>query len=138
MRKRTLTAAAASGLFVALAASPAHAADYYRYCSTTGASGSIVVDVEYNGNAGYPDYYVTAESAVTDTSADGHHARVRMVIGLSNGTNVYSDWIKATGGSGTSAYGTLEEGVNGTFENVAVQVARYEGSTYLNSCVTWS
>ncbi|MEV1005899.1 hypothetical protein [Streptomyces sp. NPDC049881] len=138
MRKRTLTAAVATGLFTALAASPAHAADYYRFCSTTGASGSITADVERMGEAGYPDYYASARTNVNDTSADGHHVRVRMVIGLADGTNLHSDWRRNTAGSGTSASGTVDMGFYGTFEAIAVQVARYEGDTFLNSCTAWS
>lgn len=75
---------------------------------------------------------------VTDTRADGHHARVRFLSKDVNGKTKRWPWRANTKGDGKSReWRTTAKNDRGIFA-VGVQVARFEGGTILNSCVDWA
>ncbi|MFE5855671.1 hypothetical protein ACFQ61_21000 [Streptomyces sp. NPDC056500] len=132
--KRKLAAAGtvvASLVLTAAMASPAAAITVYRQCFTTGADGGARV-MNWHG----PDR-VDLTLSVTDSRADGHHVRVRFLSKTVSGTTVKWGWHKNTSGAGrTFVRETSASHPNGIF-NVGVEIARFEGNTYLNSCVDW-
>ncbi|MFC9845941.1 hypothetical protein ACFWFF_38060 [Streptomyces sp. NPDC060223] len=74
-----------------------------------------------------------------DNLADGHHARARLVTTDVNGVRKNWPWRYDYTGSGDDAisvtsYATNSSGIFGW----GIQVARYEGDTYLNSCTDWA
>ncbi|MFI6245035.1 hypothetical protein [Streptomyces sp. NPDC051016] len=77
--------------------------------------------------------------SVTDTSADGHHVRIRFLskaVG-SSATTTWA-WHSLTAGSGeTLTLSTTAQTSNGIAET-GVEVARFEGDTKLNSCTDWT
>ncbi|MFE3741268.1 hypothetical protein [Streptomyces sp. NPDC059134] len=77
--------------------------------------------------------------SVTDTSADGHHVRVRFVHKTSGGgVTVPWTWRSNTSGANTTKeWDTTARSTDGIYE-VGVQVARFEGDTLLNSCTDWA
>ncbi|WP_406294005.1 hypothetical protein [Streptomyces sp. NBC_00624] len=102
-------------------------------CSTTGASGS---SVSVNGSD--PRGEVAVTLSVKDTSADGHHVRVRYLTKSDGGSTVTWPWHSNTDGSGTTkVWDTTAQSSYGIYEK-GVQIARFEGDTLLNSCTDWA
>lgn len=102
-------------------------------CSTTGASGSS--KTQWTGNA-YDTQKVTL--SVKDTKADGHHVRVRYLTQQQSGTPRYWPWRSNTDGNGTTkVWETTAKSEYGIW-GWGVEIARFEGSTLLNSCVDWA
>ncbi len=125
------TAVAAISL-TALATTPAQAYST-RYCSTTGAYGSVYV---YNWTD--PGAKVDLTFYLSDTSADDHHVRIRLVSETSNGARKNWPWRKNLDGKGSNkSWDSTASDDRGLFE-IGVQVARFEGDTLLNSCTVWS
>lgn len=122
-----------SGALVLATANPSSAATTRTAtCSTTGASG-------YSKTAWTGDPY--GEQSVTlsvkDTSADGHHVRVRYLTQQQSGTTRHWPWRSNTEGKGTtSTWSTTAYSTYGIW-GFGVEIARFEGSTLLNSCVDW-
>ncbi|GAB2458594.1 hypothetical protein [Streptomyces incanus] len=112
------------------AASTSSAATARASCSTTGASGAMSI------NFGSPFDKMPVSLSVTDTSADGHHVRVRLVTQKSDYNKVYWRWHSLTAGSGKSLSIDTSAQDNQGIYNAAVQVARFEGDTMLNSCTS--
>ncbi|MEV7425398.1 hypothetical protein [Streptomyces sp. NPDC091212] len=101
-------------------------------CSTTGASGSSTT---VSGSDPYGEVKVTLR--VKDTLADGHHVRVRFLSKTSGGVKVTWQWRSNTDGNGTTkVWETTAQTTYGIYEK-GVEVARFEGSTLLNSCTDW-
>ncbi|MEV7154613.1 hypothetical protein AB0N77_08295 [Streptomyces misionensis] len=101
-------------------------------CSTTGASGS---SVSVYGSDPWGEVKVTLR--VKDTSADGHHVRVRYLTKGDSGLVYKWKWHSNTDGSGaTKEWETTAWSTYGIYEK-GVEVARFEGDTLLNSCVDW-
>ncbi|MGY4907669.1 hypothetical protein [Streptomyces sp. 900116325] len=136
MKKRTragILAGISAATVVTISASPAQASESLN-CATTGAGGSVTVD-------GY--YANITESfgfrlAVTDTKEDGHHVRVRFVGKGPGGTPANWPWhYNYDGYASQPVWNTTAQYSNG-LADFGVQVARYEGDTYLNSCTRWA
>ncbi|MFD7441539.1 hypothetical protein [Streptomyces sp. NPDC059909] len=104
----------------------------FRGCSTTGASGG------YDANNYYgPDATISLNINLSDTSADGHHVRVRFLSRNVHGTVKYWTWRSNLDGAGTTKnWSTTASDSYGLFD-IGVQVARFEGNTLLNSCTDW-
>jgi hypothetical protein len=136
MKKRvvlvtSMTASAVlAGLFTA---APASAATLLGRCNTTGASGGITVNDFYGATD-----EINLSMSVDDTAADGHHVRIRLVTKNHAGTVKYWSWHANYDGQGTSKqWKTYAHEDSGIFD-VGIQVARYEGSSRLNSCTKWT
>ncbi|WP_409471235.1 hypothetical protein [Streptomyces sp. HC307] len=136
MKKRLMaaTSVAASALLLGLfSATPASAATLRGQCSTTGAWGGITVN-NFNGATDRIDFSMT----ISDTSADGHHARIRLKTKNHVGTVKNWSWHANYGGEGhDERVVTYAHDDSGIF-SVGIQVARFEGSTLLNSCTEWT
>lgn len=117
---------------VAASTAPAAASSGTASCSTTGASGS-----SYTSNS---STYGKADVVlrVKDTLADGHHVRVRYLTLTASFSVKKWSWHSETGGNGSSlVYNTTaQDSVNG-IADYGVEIARFEGSTLLNSCTDW-
>lgn len=108
-------------------------------CSTTGASGSMGATWPDGSDPQWPYKEFKIALSVTDTSADGHHVRVRFLsrdVG-SSATRTWP-WHSLTAGSGETL--TLDTSAKSPYGIVAtgVEVARFEGDSKLNSCTDWS
>ncbi|MET4644504.1 hypothetical protein ABID95_004253 [Streptomyces atratus] len=121
-------------MLVTVMASPAQASSTL-YCSTTGASGAITVN----------DYYAnTTESfgvilSVTDQPpGDGHHVRIRLIGKGPGGTRVNWPWHYNYDGADTTKTWSSSAQYSAGLADFGLQVARYEGDTYLNSCTKWA
>ncbi|MFV8184266.1 hypothetical protein [Streptomyces sp. AF1B] len=128
------TGIAASAMLAGLiSATPASAATLLARCNTTGASGGITVD-DFNGATDKINFSM----GVDDTLADGHHVRIRLITENAAGTHKYWSWHADYNGEGTSTeVNSYAQDDSGIFY-VGIQVARFEGSTLLNSCTKWS
>ncbi|MGW0854083.1 hypothetical protein [Streptomyces sp. NPDC002690] len=136
-----ITSARAVGVLLASvaltvgAASTASAAATYTStstCSTTGGSGSTVAT--YTDDP-YDEVKVTLR--VTDTLADGHHVRVRLITKNVSGVSVNWPWHSNTDGANTTVvWSTTAQSGYGIYGQ-GVQVARFEGETLLNYCTRW-
>ncbi|WP_432076602.1 hypothetical protein [Streptomyces wuyuanensis] len=74
---------------------------------------------------------------MSDTKADGHHARVRFLSKNTHGTVKYWGWRSNLDGTGTTKnWSTTASDSSGLFD-IGIQVARFEGNTLLNSCTDW-
>ncbi|WP_327129897.1 hypothetical protein [Streptomyces sp. NBC_01727] len=132
--KAAVLAAAAPVMVAAVSVSPAHAADSYTLnCSTTGASGAVTV----NGYEGNITKSFGVILAVHDGAADGHHVRIRLVGKGPGGTPVNWAWHYNYDGEGTTLSWNTTAQYSSGLADVGLQVARYEGDTYLNSCTRW-
>lgn len=135
-RARIATTLAATAVVTVAFAGSASAAETAS-CSTTGARGSMGATYPSGDQWPYGEFKIAL--SVTDTSADGHHVRVRLLTKPVGSQQVFPwAWHSLTSGSGNtltlsttaqSSYGILETGV---------EVARFEGGTKLNSCTDWS
>ncbi|MET8692869.1 hypothetical protein ABZV65_10015 [Streptomyces bauhiniae] len=116
-----------------ITATPASAATLLARCNTTGASGGVTVD-NFSGATDEIKFFM----GVDDTLADGHHARIRLITKNAAGKNKYWAWHADYGGAGTSkeirSYAHDDSGIF----DVGIQVARFEGSSLLNSCTKWT
>lgn len=137
MLKRSLTVAAtavAALSLVALTTSPAHASTTgYRGCSTTGASGGYAYS-NYHG----PGATINVSFDLSDTLADGYHARVRFLSKNTHGTTKYWGWRQNLDGAGTTKYWVSTASDTSGLFDIGVQIARFNGSTLLNSCTDWT
>ncbi|MFE1407027.1 hypothetical protein ACFW5D_25915 [Streptomyces sp. NPDC058770] len=127
----------ASGALVLVTTNPSSAASAATTktasCSTTGASGSS--KTSWNGDP-YAEQPVTL--SVKDTSADGHHVRVRYLTQQQSGTTRYWSWHSNTDGNATTkSWSTTAKSDYGIW-GFGVEIARFEGDTLLNSCVAWA
>ena len=139
MRNRTRIAtafAAAAGLTVAFTGQ-ASATTYTASCSTTGARGSMGASYPSGDQWMYDEFDIAL--SVTDTSADGHHVRVRLLTkAVGSDATVTWKWHSLTSGSGnTLTFSTTAQTEYGIWDT-GVEVARFEGDTKLNSCTDWS
>ncbi|MFP3991648.1 hypothetical protein U9R90_30105 [Streptomyces sp. E11-3] len=102
-------------------------------CSTTGAWGYVYAD--WYGADTRIDFSMT----FADTKADGHHARARLITKDVNGVRKNWAWHKDTNGANNGGvnYNSYAINSSGIFD-WGIQVARYEGNTYLNSCTDWA
>ncbi|CAM5662458.1 hypothetical protein SHIRM173S_03690 [Streptomyces hirsutus] len=77
--------------------------------------------------------------SVTDTSADGHHVRVRLLT-KAVGTDAVTTWKwrSLTSGSGNTLTESTTAQSSWGIWATGVEVARFEGDTKLNSCTDWS
>ncbi|MEU6112087.1 hypothetical protein ABZ853_27235 [Streptomyces albidoflavus] len=100
-------------------------------CSTTGATGTFTATP--TGNS-YAPFKVTLY--VRDSLADGHHVRIRFRSSKVTGGSHTWQWRAHYDGAGTSSTWntTAHDAVNG-IRAVGAEIARFEGSTLLNSCV---
>ncbi|MEE1802980.1 hypothetical protein PUR57_30670 [Streptomyces sp. JV176] len=69
-----------------------------------------------------------------DTLADGHHVKIRFVSEALSGNKTYWPWRSWYGGkdTGRAWYTYASNGANGLYA-ISLEVARFEGSTKLNS-----
>lgn len=120
-------------LLAAAATSPAHAVDASnRACSTTEAAGSIKVE-NWTG----PDATVKIHFKLTNHLTHGHNARIRLVSKETGDKLKTWPWHRNVGGSGTTnTWASTASDDRGLFE-IGVQVARFSGDTFLNSCTDW-
>ncbi|MGW2821493.1 hypothetical protein ACWC24_10870 [Streptomyces sp. NPDC001443] len=134
-RRIALSSCVASSALIlgVLSATPASASNVFVSCSTTGANG----DVSVSNFDGATDTIVLSLGA-RDTSADGHHVRVRLITKNQAGTIKYWAWHANYNGAGsTQSWDTYAHDESGIFD-VGVQAARFEGDTLLNSCTKWN
>ncbi|MGQ4381963.1 hypothetical protein [Streptomyces sp. SAS_270] len=135
--KKLLTTAAgvasSAALIGLIAATPAAAQDVDRWCSTTGASGGVTV---YNYDQATDHIALTMNAY--DGLADGHHASVRLLTKNYAGTIKYWPWHANYYGVGTNANWDTTATNSSGIHDVGVQIARFEGSTLLNSCTDWN
>lgn len=138
IKTRIMTSAAsvltALALTTAFGATPAHAVTSNGACSTSGGFGGVTVDHP----PGATDYVPRVVLYVSDSARDGAHMRVRLVTENHEGKNKYWPWRKLTSGfNNTKDWVTSAKESSGIF-HVGVQVARYDGNTYLNHCSDWA
>ncbi|MFE3144824.1 hypothetical protein [Streptomyces scopuliridis] len=101
-------------------------------CSTAGASGSSKT-VKYSN----PRDELPVTLSVKDTSADGHHVRVRFLNKSDGGSIRKWKWRSNKDGNGTTkVWETSAQSSYGIYEK-GVEVARFEGDRLLNSCTDW-
>lgn len=139
MRTRTRIATAcvaAAGITLAFSGQASAATTGTASCSTTGARGSVGVTYPTGEIAPYLEHKLAM--SVSDTSADGHHVRIRFISKpVGNTGTTYWKWHSLTSGSGTSlTFSTTAQSSYGIAQ-AGVQVARFEGNTLLNSCTAW-
>jgi hypothetical protein len=136
MKKRILmaTSVAASAMLVGLvSATPASALTLLGECGTTGAWGGITVN-NFNG----PTEEIKFSMEVLDTRGDNHHVRIRLKTQNHADTVKNWPWHANYDGEGESkTWNTYAHDDSGIFY-VGIQVARFEGSTLLNSCTEWT
>jgi hypothetical protein len=102
-------------------------------CHTYGATG----DMEYDGWSVGTRSTIDLGLSVVDTNADGNHVRIRFVSKYYSGDVHYWGWRSWTGGSGAGqAWYTTAQDSAGMYA-IGIQVARFEGSTMLNSKTCW-
>lgn len=135
MNRLTITAGAviSAALVGLITATPAAATDANRWCSTTGATGGIIV---YGYDGATTKIVLTINSY--DSLADNHHSQVRLLTKNWEGTIKYWPWRANYGGVGTNVSWNTTATESTGIHDVGVQVARFEGSTLLNSCSDWS
>ncbi|MEV1079947.1 hypothetical protein AB0I98_17125 [Streptomyces sp. NPDC050211] len=136
-RTRIATAVAATAVLTVAFTGQASAAEGTASCSTTGARGSMGANYPSGDNWMYDEFKISL--SVSDTSADGHHVRVRLLT-KAVGTDAVTTWKwhSLTSGSGnTLTLSTTAQTSNGIWAT-GVEVARFEGDTKLNSCRDWS
>lgn len=106
-------------------------------CSTTGARGSMGATVPSGDHWPFMEFKIAL--SVTDTSADGHHVRVRLLTKPVGSQQVFTwPWRSNTAGSGeTMSVSTTAQAEYG-IEHTGVEVARFEGDKKLNSCTDWN
>ncbi|NGO77235.1 hypothetical protein G6045_16445 [Streptomyces sp. YC504] len=139
MRARTtVIALSAAGLLTFTSSGTAQAATYYRTCDTTGASGSASFDMQQNGPGNPNPYVVVGNLSVVDTKGDGNHVRVRFTWAYPGQTSRASQWFKNTLGNGKRQSWDFRQDLAVYPRSLGVQVARYEGDRYLNSCSDWT
>jgi hypothetical protein len=119
-----------TAMVLTVGVSPAHAASYSGSCTTTGAFGRGVVEGWSEGDYDIPSVSLSA----SDTLADGHHVRVRLVTDGYGGNRTYFPWHANYDGASTTLYWYSSASVNYAISGVSVQVARYEGDDQLNFC----
>ncbi|MGW0913054.1 hypothetical protein ACWD1Z_15090 [Streptomyces sp. NPDC002784] len=139
MRTRTRIAtacAAAVGITFAFTGQ-ASAATETASCSTTGARGSMGATYPSGDQWPYEEFKIAL--SVTDTSADGHHVRVRLLTKPVGSQQVLTwKWHALYSGSGnTYTVSTTAQSSYGIYAT-GVEVARFEGDTKLNSCTDWT
>ncbi|MET7369440.1 hypothetical protein ABZS61_26980 [Streptomyces sp. NPDC005566] len=107
----------------------AQAIPYSAECSTTGAWAKVSTDRD--GADDRVDFVIN----FSDTLADGHHARARLVTKDVNGIIKRWQWHKDTDGSnnGNVRYASYAINSSGIF-SVGIDAARFEGDTLLNAC----
>ncbi|MGW0967276.1 hypothetical protein [Streptomyces sp. NPDC002516] len=141
MRVATTFAAVGAITFVfsgqAEASAPAPGGSATASCSTTGARGSAGIKSPTGDLWNYGTFKLAM--SVTDTSADGHHVQIRFLSKeVGNSGTVKWPWHSLTSGSGdTYTFSTTAQDDYG-ITDTGVEVARYEGSTFLNSCTDWT
>lgn len=136
-RTRMATACAATAVLTVAFTGQASAADATASCSTTGASGGMSAD--YPSGEIWPYLEFGISLSVTDTLADGHHVRVRLITKeVGNSAVVTWKWHSLTSGKGeTLTLSTTARDEYG-IEATGVEVARFEGDEKLNYCRDWS
>jgi hypothetical protein len=76
--------------------------------------------------------------SVSDTAADGHHVRMRLITKNHVGTIKYWAWHANYGGAGTEKWlDTYAKEDSGIFD-AGIQIGRFEGDTILNACAKWT
>lgn len=130
LKKKTVALGTVSAalLLIAATAAPASADPRVTSCTTTGASGWMLFD-----NYTSAQSTVTIKFELTDTKADGHHARIRLVTKTSSGAIVNWPWRKNTSGMGTEVYRTTAQDSRG-IAALGIETARFEKETKLNYC----
>ena len=125
--------AASVALAMLVAAAPARADNLLARCKTAGAAGGLTV-YNFSGATDRIKLFI----GVSDTRADGHHVRVRLLTKNVNGTTKRWRWRSVTQGADESRdWRTTAKDDRGIFA-AGLQVARYEHGTILNSCVDWA
>ncbi|WP_371547959.1 hypothetical protein OG266_21995 [Streptomyces sp. NBC_00554] len=135
-RTRIATTCAAAAVVTIAFTGQASAAETAS-CSTTGARGSMGATYPTGDQWPYKEFKIAL--SVTDTSADGHHVRVRF-LSKAVGTSATTTWAwhSLTSGSGETLTLSTTAQTSWGIEATGVEVARFEGSTKLNSCTDWS
>jgi hypothetical protein len=136
-RARIATACAAAGVMTIAFTGQASAGEGTASCSTTGARGSMGADYPSGEHWEYDEFKIAL--SVTDTSADGHHVRVRLLT-KAIGTDAVTPWKwhpLYAGAGETLTLNTTAQTSWGIWAT-GVEVARFEGDTKLNSCTDWS
>ncbi|GGQ62799.1 hypothetical protein GCM10010496_27760 [Streptomyces asoensis] len=88
----------------------------------------------YNGASDF----IGGSLGAWDTSADGHHVRVRLITKDSTGTIKYWAWHANYNGAGSTQSWDFTATDRGGFFDMGVQVGRFEGDTILNACANWA
>ena len=123
----------ASALFVGFAASPSQALVTHTVeCSATGSEGSLITTGWDTNDSGIPNLTLT----VRDTSADGHHVQIRLMVGYANTTEYYP-WHYDYNGAGTSTIVNSYVPASGPILDIGIQVGTYEGSAPQSTCQKW-
>lgn len=106
-------------------------------CSTTGARGSMGATVPSGDHWPFMEFKIAL--SVTDTAADDHHVRVRLLTKPVGSQQVFTwPWRSNTKGNGeTMSVSTTAQAEYG-IEHTGVEVARFEGDRKLNSCTDWN
>ncbi|MFF5039862.1 hypothetical protein [Streptomyces nigra] len=134
---RIATAVAATTVLTVAFAGQASAATYTASCSTTGARGSMGATYPTGDQWPYEEFKIAL--SVTDTSADGHHVRVRLLTKPVGSQQVLTwKWHSLTAGSGETLTVSTTAGSSYGIYETGVEVARFEGDTKLNSCTDWT
>lgn len=125
---------AASALLVGFAASPSQAlSTHTAECSASGSEGSLITTGWDPYGYSVPNLTMT----VRDTSADGHHVQIRLLVGYAD-TVDYLKWHYDYDGAGTSTVvNSYVPSGPGQIADVGIEVGTYEGSKVVDSCIRW-
>ncbi|MEV0243529.1 hypothetical protein AB0I06_26950 [Streptomyces sp. NPDC050674] len=106
-------------------------------CSTTGARGSMGASVPSGDHWPFDEFKIAL--SVTDTSADDHHVRVRLLTKPVGSQQVFKwPWRSNTKGNGETLTVSTTAQADYGIEHTGVEVARFEGDRKLNSCTDWN
>lgn len=136
-RSRIAVAGAAAAVLTVAFTGQASAATQTASCSTTGARGSMGATYPTGDQWPYGEFKIAL--SVTDTSADGHHVRVRLLTKPVGSQQILTwKWHSLTSGSGDTYTVSTTAGSSYGIYETGVEVARFEGDTKLNSCTDWT
>ncbi|MFJ7996105.1 hypothetical protein ACIQ7D_02875 [Streptomyces sp. NPDC096310] len=134
MRKTLLSASVGLAFFTVFTASgtaQAAGASGTITCKATGVRGELDYKNWQSNSAGST---IDLGLYAYDTLADGHHVKIRFVSEDLNGYKTYWPWRSWYGGNDTGRawYTYASNGAHGLYA-ISLEVARFEGSTKLNS-----
>ncbi|MFI7011208.1 hypothetical protein [Streptomyces sp. NPDC050145] len=121
-----------SAVVVGISASPASAYTRHLQCSVYGAEG-------YVNYTPVSSTRIDLRIGVSDTEADGHHARARLLTKNASGEIKYWSWYKDLDGADNGyIFKDTYASDGGGITDVGVQVGKYEGDEPLDLCSDWT